>query len=98
MAAAASSSPALAASAAQPAVVEDLTRERVVMLLLMAPREVWRREVPAAAALEGDDEGRRSQRAEVEALLDTAAHSGRGGGACMRVVGWVFCERPGERW
>ena len=73
MAAAASSSPALAASAAQPAVVEDLTRERVVMLLLMAPREVWRREVPAA-----EDAGRRSLRAEVEALLDTAAYAGWG--------------------
>ena len=39
---AASSSHAVAASsAAEPAVQEDVTAERVCMLLLMAPRDVW---------------------------------------------------------
>lgn len=62
--AAASSAPALAASAAQPAVREDLTAERAAMLLLLAPREVWR-EV-------GDEALRRG----LLALLDTSSHSG----------------------
>ena len=67
--AAASSSPALAASAAEPAVREDLSVERACMLLLVAPKEVWR-EI-------------RSERVrdEVLALLDTSAHSGGGQGA-----------------
>lgn len=62
--AAACSSPALAASAAEPAVREDLSRERAAMLVLMAPREVWR-EI-------GDEQ----LQGQVLALLDTAAHSG----------------------
>lgn len=62
--AAASSSPALAASSAEPAVREDLSRERACMLLLMAPREVWRQI--------GDER----LRGEVMALLDTGAHAG----------------------
>ena len=67
--AAASSSPALAASSAEPAVREDLSRERACMLLLMSPKEVWR---------EICDE---RLRGEVLALLDTGAHSGRANAA-----------------
>ena len=67
--AAASSSPALAASSAEPAVREDLSRERACMLLLMSPKEVWR---------EISDE---RLRGEVLALLDTGAHSGRAASA-----------------
>ena len=66
--AAASSSPALAASSAEPAVKEDLSRERACMLLLMSPKEVWR------------EIGDERLRGEVLALLDTAAHLGEGHG------------------
>lgn len=62
--AAASSSPALAASAAEPAVKEDLTVERVCMLLLTAPGAAWRG-LPSEAL-----------RADMYALLDTSMHSG----------------------
>ncbi len=62
--AAASSTPALAASAAEPAVRDDLTVERVCMLLLAAPRVVWR------------EVGSEPLRREINALLDTSAHSG----------------------
>lgn len=72
--AAACSTPALAASGAQPAVMEDLSRERACLLLLMSPREVWR-EVPDAALREG-----------LLALLDTSMHAGgrMGGGEGCR--------------
>lgn len=62
--AAAASSPALAASAAEPAVREDLSLERACMLLLMAPRELWR----------GIPDER--LRGEVLALLDASSHAG----------------------
>ncbi|KAI3424114.1 hypothetical protein D9Q98_009475 [Chlorella vulgaris] len=61
--AAAASSPALAASAAEPAVREDLSLERACMLLLMAPRELWR----------GIPDER--LRGEVLALLDASSHA-----------------------
>ena len=63
-ASAAHSSPALAASGAEPAVREDLSRERACMLLLMSPKEVWR-EIGDAAL-----------RDEVLALLDAKPHAG----------------------
>mgnify|MGYP001810719988 CR=1 FL=1 len=66
--AAASSSPALAASAAEPAVKEDLSVERVCMLLLASPREAWQ-ELVADQQLQQ----------EVLALLDTSAHAGESG-------------------
>lgn len=78
--AAACSSPALAASAAEPAVREDLSRERAAMLLLMSPREVWR------------EIGDERLRGEVLALLDTAAHSGGCSVGAGAVAGGFICR------